>query len=89
MEGRTRRGAHEPQAAFGAAVKLLREQAAIDQPTLAQRSEIDATQIGRIEAGEAEPHWGTARRLAKALGISLPALVRVVEEFEARMDSES
>ena len=36
----------------------------------------------RIEAGEADPTWGDARRIATALGTSVDRLAALVEELE-------
>src|SRR3954452_4702424 len=53
---------------LGSAVRMLREQGHLTQEELASRAELEPSLIARIEAGEADPTWGDARRIAAALG---------------------
>lgn len=39
--------------------------------------------VARIEAGEVDPTWGDARRIAAALGTSVDRLAELAEELEA------
>ena len=50
--------------------------------TLAEKSEVSASWISRIEDGQADPTWGTSRRIAKGLGVTLESLAELAEELE-------
>lgn len=73
---------HEPQRALGRAVRQLREEAGWSQRVLADRAGISASWLSRIESGDYDPTWGTMRRVAGGLGISLEKLSEVAEELE-------
>lgn len=64
-------------------MKSLRRHSGLSQEELAARAELDAALISRIEAGEVDPTWGDARRIAAALGTSVDRLAALVEELEA------
>jgi transcriptional regulator with XRE-family HTH domain len=68
---------------LGSAVRMLREQERLSQEELGARAQLDPSLIARIEAGEADPTWGDARRIAAALGTSVDRLAALVEELEA------
>lgn len=70
--------------ALGAAITALREQARMSQAELADRTGIPRSEVVEIEAGRLEATWGDLRRLACALGLPLPDLIR---EGEARESS--
>jgi len=61
---------------------MLRERERLSQGELAARAELEPGLIARIEAGEADPTWGDARRIAAALGTSVDRLAALVEELE-------
>lgn len=73
----------EPQSGLGRAVRSLREEAGIDQATLAGRAELPESLIAEIESGRSDPTWGDMRKVAEALGVTLEALSELAEEFEA------
>lgn len=54
----------------------------LSQEALAERAELDPTEISRIEAGRADPAWGDVRRIAKGLGVPLEELAELAEELE-------
>ena len=54
----------------------------MSQTELAERAGLTVAELAEIEAGEREGTWGDLRRLAHALGVSLPALLREVEAKE-------
>ncbi|HEU4707233.1 MAG TPA: helix-turn-helix transcriptional regulator [Solirubrobacterales bacterium] len=68
--------------ALGAAVEALRLRTGLTQEDLAARANLDADLIARVEAGEADPTWGDARRIAAALGTSVDRLAALAEELE-------
>jgi transcriptional regulator with XRE-family HTH domain len=74
--------AHDPDAALGAAVRQLREQAGLDQGDLARNAELDEREVVAIEAGRLEPTWGDLRRIAAALGVPLPELFSLTARLE-------
>ncbi len=73
---------HEPQSGLGRAVRALREEARIDQDTLAERSDLPLSLIVEVESGRSDPTWGDMRRVAEALGVSLERLSELAEELE-------
>ena len=61
----------------------MRQQAGIDQETLAGRADLSLSLIAEIESGRSDPTWGDMRKIAAALGVTLEALSELAEEFEA------
>jgi transcriptional regulator with XRE-family HTH domain len=64
---------------LGAVVLALRKRAQLSQEELAEQADLTLAELDEIEAGSREALWGDLRRLASALGISLPALLLEVE----------
>ena len=75
----------EPQKGFGRALKKARSEAELTQKELARRAELDPSQVSEFENGKGNPRWGTARRMAGALGVTLDELAGSAEEFEKRL----
>ncbi len=71
-----------PQRGLGEAVRVPRERAKLTGASLAERSGISASWLSRIEDGQVDPTWGTARRIAEGLGVSLDHLTEAAEDFE-------
>ncbi|HXR61073.1 MAG TPA: helix-turn-helix transcriptional regulator [Solirubrobacterales bacterium] len=67
------------QPGLGKAVRVLRNRAGLSRAELAVRAELDATSVSRIEAGAIDPTWGSMRRIAKGLGVSLRELAEEAE----------
>jgi transcriptional regulator with XRE-family HTH domain len=67
---------------LGSAVRMLREQERLSQEELAARAELEPALIAQVEAGQVDPTWGDARRIAAALGTSVDRLAELVEELE-------
>ena len=65
--------------AFGAVVKRRRERLRMSQEALAEAAEIHRTYVGFLERGEKIATMLVARRIAAALGITLPQLATDVE----------
>lgn len=61
--------------AFGRHLKQIREEKGISLRILEQLSDVDHSQIHRIEKGTSAPSIVTLAALAEALEISLPELV--------------
>lgn len=66
------------------AIRKTRADANLDQRTLAKRLELDPSQMSRLEQGGLNPSWGTVRRIAAALEVTLPHLAALAEDFERR-----
>jgi transcriptional regulator with XRE-family HTH domain len=54
------------------------------QNALARLIELHPGQFSRIEKGEGNPQWGTVRRIAVGLGVTLVELAKLAEDFERR-----
>jgi transcriptional regulator with XRE-family HTH domain len=80
MTGRKKKGETEPKAAveldrsFGPNLRRIRKKAGYSQESLGQKSEIDRTEIGRLERGEREPGFNVTIKLIGVLGISAQQL---------------
>lgn len=70
------------------AIRKLRADADLNQKDLALRVELDPSQMSRLEQGVANPSWGTVRRVASALGVTLADLADLAEDFEQRLPGE-
>ena len=57
-------------------LKALRKEKGLTQAALAKRAGVTLSYIGRLEIGRHDPQLSTLQKLAKALGVSLPELVR-------------
>ena len=74
----------EPQRGFAWAVRKLRTEKGLTQSALARRVGLDPSQVSRLEKGRGNPRWGTAKRIAVGLGVTLAELAAVAEDFEER-----
>lgn len=74
----------DPQPTLGDAVRALRKRAGLSQEALAERSELNPSEVSRIESGLTDPAWGDVRRIAKGLGVPLEELAELAEELEDR-----
>jgi transcriptional regulator with XRE-family HTH domain len=72
----------EPQPGLGRAIKRLRTDRGLSQEEVGLRAEIHPTWISHIESGRNNPAWGSVRRIAAALDVSLPELAGLAEELE-------
>jgi transcriptional regulator with XRE-family HTH domain len=74
--------AREPQVALGHAIRRSRKRAGMTQEELGFKAGIHPTWVSAIERGRNNPAWGTVRRLAEALDVTLLELVALVERIE-------
>lgn len=72
----------DPQRGLGAAVRRLRLERGLSQEDLAHDAGLTTGTLSKIERGLSNPTWGTVRRLAHALDVS-------VAELASRADSLS
>jgi transcriptional regulator with XRE-family HTH domain len=75
----------EPQRGIAWAVRKIRTEAGLTQSALAKRVGLDPSQVSRLEKGKGNPRWGTVKRIAVGLGVSLAELATVAEDFEKRI----
>jgi transcriptional regulator with XRE-family HTH domain len=75
--------AGQPQVGLGRAVRQLREKRGFTQEALAHEAGVTTGTLSMIERGHSNPAWGTARRIAEALGVSLAELARTAERLES------
>ena len=74
----------EEAAAFkgmGQAITLVRERRGMSREELAEKCDLTPAELELVERGELDESWGITRRIAKALGVSLQALMSEAEEF--------
>lgn len=68
--------------ALGKPVRTMREQAGLTREDLAARAKISNSWLSRIEDGQVDPTWGTARLIAQGLGVTTDQLAELAEAFE-------
>ncbi|MGN6664149.1 MAG: helix-turn-helix domain-containing protein [Solirubrobacterales bacterium] len=72
----------ESLVALGRVVNAIRRERGLTQEELAERAGLGESDVGGIESGRRNPTWGAVRKLSHGLGLSLPELIRRVEEAE-------
>ncbi|HEY5943025.1 MAG TPA: helix-turn-helix transcriptional regulator [Solirubrobacterales bacterium] len=75
---------HEEDTAFegmGQAITEIRERHGMSREELAAKCDVSPVELGAVERGELDESWGIIRRIAKALGMPLDALMIEAEEF--------
>lgn len=60
----------------------MRLERGLSQEDLAHRASLHPTWISHLESGRENPAWGTVRKLAIALDVSLSALAERAETLE-------
>src|SRR4051812_43305256 len=70
------------QLPLGAAIKAERERRNLSAETVAARAGVKEQWLVRVEAGRGNPTWGHLRRLADAMEVPLPELMKRVEDHE-------
>ena len=68
-------------AAFGRAVRDLRQQRSISQEELSFRAGMDRSFVGRIERGANNPTYETLIKLAAGLRVAAPEIVVLAERY--------
>ena len=66
--------------AFGQVVRRLRESRQWSQENLAEKADLNRSYVGEVERGKVIPSLNTMDKLATALEISLPELLRECEQ---------
>lgn len=65
---------------FGQQVKKLRATCGISQEELSFLADLSTSYVSRLERGIKSPTIGVVQKIAKALGVSVSELMRLVEE---------
>ncbi len=66
--------------AFGNVVRKHRKESGLSQEALAEKASIHHTHVGLIERGERNASLDVAYRVARALGLTLSALIAEAEK---------
>jgi transcriptional regulator with XRE-family HTH domain len=66
---------------MGHAITMIREGRGISREELAEKADLTPAELEIVEHGELDESWGILRRIAKALGMSLQALMIEAEGF--------
>lgn len=72
----------DPQLALGEAIRQLRNKRGLSQEDLAHMAGVTTGTISTIERGNSNPTWGTVKRIAEALDLSVPELARRATDLE-------
>lgn len=72
---------------LGAAIRRLRQKRKLSQQALAERAGMSGSWLSRVEAGAVEVRWGSLRKIAYGLDVTLPELLEEAERMEPN-DSE-
>lgn len=67
----------DPQPALGEAIRQLRNKRSLSQEDLAHEAGVTTGTISAIERGNSNPTWGTVKRIARALDVSMPELAKL------------
>ena len=67
---------------LGKAIRFLRNEAKMTREALVEKSGISASELLKLEEGQADPTWGSMRQLAAALNVSMESLAELAEDFE-------
>jgi transcriptional regulator with XRE-family HTH domain len=76
--------APDPQPTLGKALRQLRERAGLSQEALGHKAGVHPTWISALERGQSNPAWGTVRRVAAALDVTLMELVALIERLDTK-----
>jgi transcriptional regulator with XRE-family HTH domain len=75
---------HEPQPALGRVVRQLRKERDLTQAEVARAMDVDPSVISHLELGHSNPAWGSMKRLAAALGVTVADLAAQADAIERR-----
>jgi transcriptional regulator with XRE-family HTH domain len=78
----------DPQVGVARAIRKARTDAGLEPKALAERLGVDLSEVSRLENGKGNPQWGTVRRVADALDLTLPELAALAEDFDRRLSEE-
>lgn len=72
----------EPQPGLARAIKQLREKRGWSQEELGYRAGMNRSWVGHLETERLNPLWGTVRKLADALEVSVAEIASLAEKLE-------
>lgn len=72
----------DPQPALGQAVRELRDKRGVTQEDLAHEAGVTVGTLSLIERGKSNPAWGTVKRIAKALGVTMSELAKRADRHD-------
>jgi transcriptional regulator with XRE-family HTH domain len=72
---------------IGQTVRHFRAESGLTQEDLANAVGLHHTEISRLENGHREPKWGTMKRLARGMGITVKELVEFAEMLDRKRES--
>jgi transcriptional regulator with XRE-family HTH domain len=72
----------DPQPALGAAIRELRKRRDVTQEDLAHDAGVTVGTLSLIERGRSNPAWGTVKRIAAALEVSMPEVAKRANKLE-------
>jgi transcriptional regulator with XRE-family HTH domain len=75
---------YSPDPALGQALRAIRDESGRSQEHVGFNAGVTAGTIGRMELARSKPDWGSVRRVADALGVSLVDLAAEVERIEGK-----
>ena len=67
----------DPQPALGEAIRQLRNKRGLSQEDLAHAAVVTTGTVSTIERGNSNPTWGTVKRIAQALGVTIVELAKL------------
>ncbi len=70
----------KPQAAFGEAVRRLRQKLSLSQENLAAEAQLDRTYVSSLERGHRNPTLTTIVKVSGALRVSASSLLAEMED---------
>jgi transcriptional regulator with XRE-family HTH domain len=71
-----------PDPVLARLLKRLREDRGMTLESLAFKSGVSISSLGRIEQGHSSAAWSTVRAIINALGITIPQLGKLIEAEE-------
>ncbi len=72
----------EPQPGLARAIKRLREERGWSQEDLGYRANLDRSWVGNLETERLNPLWGTVRKIAAALEVTVAEIATLADELE-------
>lgn len=73
-----------PHPEIGGTIRFLRLQAGLSQEALAEKAEINVSEVSLLENGKRNPKWETMERLADALGVSTWWMAHIKETLREK-----
>jgi transcriptional regulator with XRE-family HTH domain len=73
----------QPQKALGLAIRRRRNERDLKASDVAKRANVNVTHYSRLENGRVNPSWGTVRRVAEVLELTVSELAARAERIEA------